>query len=253
MAELSGLTSVVGIAGDVRDASHREALAAAARGLGRLDLLVNNASTLGASPLPALDAIDLDVLREIFEVNVVAPLALTQELLPLLVASHGTIVNVTSDAAVEAYEGGAATASSKAAFEHVSASSRRAARRPRARRRSRRHAHRDAPGRVPRRGHLRPPVAGGDRARLLALIEGDQPSGRYEVSGAGVMTAVMDAVGARSSPLDPVARSARAARGARRAGRDDVRLLVSNGDTDVVHATFADLPHAPASAATSSS
>src|SRR5207302_3051871 len=79
---------------------------------------VNNASTLGASPLPALAAIDLDVLRRVYEVNVVAPLALTQRLLPLL--EGGTIVNVTSDAAVEAYAGWGGYGSSKAAFEQLS-------------------------------------------------------------------------------------------------------------------------------------
>lgn len=119
--ELSDLTAVVGIAGDVRDAWHRQALSAAARGLGRVALLVNNASTLGASPLPALGAMDLEVLREVFEVNVVAPLALAQELMPQLVESHGSIVNITSDAAVEAYEGWGGYGSSKAALEHLSA------------------------------------------------------------------------------------------------------------------------------------
>src|SRR5690242_7188270 len=96
---------VVAIPGDVADPTHRAQLVAAVESLGRLDLLVNNASTLGASPLPALDAIDLDLFRNIYEVNVVAPLALTQALLPALSASHGTVLNVTSDAAVEAYEG----------------------------------------------------------------------------------------------------------------------------------------------------
>src|SRR5262245_20428020 len=92
---------VIAIRGDVADPDHRAQLVAAVESLGRLDLLVNNASTLGASPLPALDTIDLDLFRNIYEVNVVAPLALTQSLLPTLAASHGTVVNVTSDAAVE--------------------------------------------------------------------------------------------------------------------------------------------------------
>src|SRR6185295_7240094 len=85
------------------------------------DLLVNNASTLGASPLPALDTIDLALFRRIYEVNVVAPLALTQQLLPVLAASHGTVVNITSDAAVEPYVGWGGYGSSKAALEQVSA------------------------------------------------------------------------------------------------------------------------------------
>jgi NADP-dependent 3-hydroxy acid dehydrogenase YdfG len=118
---LADRTTVVAIPGDVSDAAHRTQLVDAVAEIGRLDLLVNNASTLGASPLPTLDVIDLEVLRNIYEVNVVAPLALTQQLLPTLVASHGTIVNVTSDAAVEAYEGWGGYGSSKAAFEQVSA------------------------------------------------------------------------------------------------------------------------------------
>jgi NAD(P)-dependent dehydrogenase (short-subunit alcohol dehydrogenase family) len=120
-AELATRTQVVAIAGDVSNPSHRDELVAAVHDLGRIDLLVNNASTLGASPLPALDAIDLEVLRNVYEVNVVAPLALTQQLLPALAASNGTIVNVTSDAAVEAYEGWGGYGSSKAALEHLSA------------------------------------------------------------------------------------------------------------------------------------
>jgi NAD(P)-dependent dehydrogenase (short-subunit alcohol dehydrogenase family) len=120
-AELSGRTRVIAIAGDVIDPDHRDRLVAAVHELGRLDLLVNNASTLGASPLPSLASIDLDVFRRIYEVNVVAPLALTQALLDPLVASHGTILNITSDAAVEAYPEWGGYGSSKAAFEHLSA------------------------------------------------------------------------------------------------------------------------------------
>ncbi len=112
---------VIAIPGDVADPTHRAQLVTAVESFGRLDLLVNNASTLGASPLPALDAIDLDLFRQIYEVNVVAPLALTQALLPWLGASKGTVVNVTSDAAVEAYEGWGGYGSSKAALEQVSA------------------------------------------------------------------------------------------------------------------------------------
>ena len=83
---------------------------------------MNNASTLGASPLPALASIDLDVLRRTFEVNVVAPLALTAAAArPRSSATRGTIVNVTSDAAVEAYRDWGGYGSSKAALEHLSA------------------------------------------------------------------------------------------------------------------------------------
>jgi NAD(P)-dependent dehydrogenase (short-subunit alcohol dehydrogenase family) len=114
-------TEVVPVGGDVADPVHRAELVAAVQRFGRLDVLVNNASTLGASPLPPLDSIDLDVLRTTYEVNVVAPLALIQAVLPLLAASKGTVVNITSDAAVEAYEGWGGYGSSKAALEHLSA------------------------------------------------------------------------------------------------------------------------------------
>ncbi len=120
-AELAARTRVVAIPGDVADPAHRARLVAAVHDLGRLDLLVNNASTLGATPLPALDAIDLDVLRRTFEVNAVAPLALIQALLDPLRDAHGTVLDITSDAAVEAYPGWGGYGSSKAAFEQLSA------------------------------------------------------------------------------------------------------------------------------------
>jgi NAD(P)-dependent dehydrogenase (short-subunit alcohol dehydrogenase family) len=119
VAHLDTLTTIVGLAGDVTDASHRAALVETARSLGRLRLLVNNASTLGASPLPRLDSVPLDIVRRTYEVNVVAPFALTQACLPLL-EPGGTVVNITSDAAVEAYEGWGVYGSSKAALEHLS-------------------------------------------------------------------------------------------------------------------------------------
>ncbi len=120
-ADLATRTRVIAIAGDVTDPHHREQLAAAVHALGRLDLLVNNASTLGASPLPSLESIELDVFRRIYEVNVIAPLALTQWLLPELAQAHGTILNVTSDAGIEAYPEWGGYGSSKAALEHLSA------------------------------------------------------------------------------------------------------------------------------------
>jgi NAD(P)-dependent dehydrogenase (short-subunit alcohol dehydrogenase family) len=112
--------SAVAVPGDITDPAHRDDLIAAAWNIGGLDLLVNNAGILGPSPQPALAAYPLDVLREVYEVNVVAPLALAQLALPRLRASRGAIVNVTSDAAVEAYEGWGGYGSAKAAVEQLS-------------------------------------------------------------------------------------------------------------------------------------
>jgi NAD(P)-dependent dehydrogenase (short-subunit alcohol dehydrogenase family) len=119
VASLSGRTHVVGVAGDVTDPEHRRALARAAAELGPVHVVVNNASTLGASPLPSLSVISTDVLRAVFDVNVIAPIALVQALDPTLV-DGATIVNITSDAAVEAYEGWGGYGASKAALEHAS-------------------------------------------------------------------------------------------------------------------------------------
>jgi NAD(P)-dependent dehydrogenase (short-subunit alcohol dehydrogenase family) len=107
------------IAGDITDPAHRAALVAAADELGGLDLLVNNAGVLGPSPLPALADFPLDRLREVFEVNVLAQLALTQQALPTLVARAGAVVFVTSDAAVEPYPGWGGYGSAKAALEQI--------------------------------------------------------------------------------------------------------------------------------------
>ncbi len=96
------------------------ALVAAATGLGGLDLLVNNASTLGPTPMPALADYPLEELEAVYRTNVVAPLALVQQALPALLTAHGAVVNVTSDAAVEGYEGWGGYGSSKAALEQVS-------------------------------------------------------------------------------------------------------------------------------------
>jgi len=116
-AELAPRTKVVAIAGDIADADHRADVVAAAERLGGLDLLVNNASVLGPSPQPSIAEYPLDVLRDVYEINVVAPLALAQLALPSLRARHGTVVNITSDAAVEPYEGWGGYGSSKAALE----------------------------------------------------------------------------------------------------------------------------------------
>jgi NAD(P)-dependent dehydrogenase (short-subunit alcohol dehydrogenase family) len=112
--------TVTAIPGDVTDPEHRAALLRAAQAAGRLDLLVNNAATLGASPLPALADYPASELRAAFEVNVIAPIALTQLLLPLLRASGGAVLNITSDAAVEAYAGWGGYGAAKAALEQAS-------------------------------------------------------------------------------------------------------------------------------------
>jgi NAD(P)-dependent dehydrogenase (short-subunit alcohol dehydrogenase family) len=111
---------LVAIAGDVTDAAHRRALVDAAHALGGLDVLVNNAGVLGPSPLPQLTRFPLDELRNVIEVNVVAPLALVQEAAPLLrAAPGGRVVMITSDAAVEAYPGWGGYGAAKAAVDQL--------------------------------------------------------------------------------------------------------------------------------------
>jgi NAD(P)-dependent dehydrogenase (short-subunit alcohol dehydrogenase family) len=117
--ELSRLTTVRAVAGDVVDPGHRRDLLDTMAGLGRLDLLVNNASVLGPSPQPGLANYPLDVLEDVYRVNTVAPLALIQMALPYLETAQGRIVNITSDAAVEPYEGWGGYGSSKAALEQL--------------------------------------------------------------------------------------------------------------------------------------
>ncbi len=120
-AELASTTEVVALAGDIADSGHRAALVAAATAAGGLDLLVNNASFLGPSPQPRLADYPLDVFETVYRVNVTAPLALIQLGLPLLTQSpQGRVLNVTSDAGVEGYEGWGGYGSSKAALEQLS-------------------------------------------------------------------------------------------------------------------------------------
>ncbi|MGZ0149795.1 SDR family NAD(P)-dependent oxidoreductase [Kribbella sp. WER1] len=116
---LAARTDVVPLAGDVTDPEHRADLLDAITELGRLDLLVNNASYLGPSPLQALAAADLDELRRVYEVDVLAPLALTQLLLPALTTASGVLINISSDAAVEPYETWGGYGSAKAALDHA--------------------------------------------------------------------------------------------------------------------------------------
>lgn len=116
-ASLGG--EVVAIPGDITDPGHREKLILAAVGGGGLDLLVNNASMLGPSPQPNLDTYPVDVLREVYETNVIAPLSLIQSALPLLRHRRGTVINISSDAAHEAYPGWGGYGSSKAALDQL--------------------------------------------------------------------------------------------------------------------------------------
>jgi NAD(P)-dependent dehydrogenase (short-subunit alcohol dehydrogenase family) len=109
------------LVGDVTDPEHREAVVAAVRGHGRLDLLLNNASALGPSPLPRLADLAPSELARVLQANVVAPHALTRLLLPALRASQGVLVDVSSDAAVEAYEGWGGYGASKAALDQLAA------------------------------------------------------------------------------------------------------------------------------------
>ncbi|WP_052666047.1 SDR family NAD(P)-dependent oxidoreductase [Nitriliruptor alkaliphilus] len=116
---LGAVTDVTAIAGDVADPAHRAAVAAAVPD--RLELLVHNASALGPSPLPPLAMLDPAEFGSILRTNVVAPLALTQELLPALRAAEGTVLAISSDAAVEPYPGWGGYGASKAALDQLTA------------------------------------------------------------------------------------------------------------------------------------
>jgi NAD(P)-dependent dehydrogenase (short-subunit alcohol dehydrogenase family) len=112
--------SVLALPGDVADPTHRRHLVGAARQLGRLDLLINNASELGLSPLPPLADYPLEALERVFQVNLLAPLGLVQAARPLLRESRGLVVNISSDAAVGGYAGWGGYGASKAALDLVS-------------------------------------------------------------------------------------------------------------------------------------
>jgi NAD(P)-dependent dehydrogenase (short-subunit alcohol dehydrogenase family) len=176
-AAAAELPDVVTVPGDVSDPSHRRALVEAAGA--RIDLLVNNASSLGPSPQPALADYPLDVLEAVYRVNVIAPLALIQLALPRF-SEDARIVNVTSDAAVEPYERWGGYGSSKAALEQLTAIL--AAEHPA------RRVYAVDPGDMNTRMHQEAfpgedisdrPAAAERVPGLLALIEGDLPSGRY--------------------------------------------------------------------------
>jgi NAD(P)-dependent dehydrogenase (short-subunit alcohol dehydrogenase family) len=175
--ELGQITEVVALPGDVSDDWHRGALLDAAGE--EIDLLVNNASLLGPSPQPALGLYPLEALERVYQVNVLAPLALTQLVLPRM-PDQGTIINVSSDAAVEPYAGWGGYGSSKAALDQLTAIF--AEEHPALR------IYSVDPGDMRTRMHQeafpgedisdRPPPEASVPG-LLALIEGDLPSGRY--------------------------------------------------------------------------
>jgi NAD(P)-dependent dehydrogenase (short-subunit alcohol dehydrogenase family) len=181
--ELSHLAEVIAVAGDVADEAHRTALVEAARSFGRLDALVNNASLLGPSPQPDLATYPLDVLQDVYAANVFGPLRLIQLALPLLAEHRGRVLNVTSDAGVEGYEGWGGYGSSKAALEQLSNVL--AAEHPELR------VYWVDPGDMNTRMHQeaypgedisdRPPPEASVPG-MLRLLEGDLPSGRYRKS-----------------------------------------------------------------------
>lgn len=118
--ELGGSSRVIALAGDIADAGHRAGLARAVHDEGGVDAVINNASSLGPSPLPSLFEYPLDALEDVYRVNVVAQLGVLQAVRDDL-KPGARIVNVTSDAAVEPYEGWGGYGSSKAALEQISA------------------------------------------------------------------------------------------------------------------------------------
>ncbi|MEU4117979.1 SDR family NAD(P)-dependent oxidoreductase [Kitasatospora sp. NPDC028055] len=126
-AELSALTKVVALPGSIVDDDHRAHLATAADRLGGASLLINNAGSLngaaapGGEPLPRLADFPLPDLLELFEVNALAPIALTQLVLPQLRDHAGALLNISSDAAVEPYLGWGGYGASKAALDQATA------------------------------------------------------------------------------------------------------------------------------------
>ena len=119
VATFARQTDVTCIPGDVADPAHRRELAQAAAAAGGLDAVVNNAGTLGVSPLPPLLDYPLDALLEVFRVNVVAQLGVLQAVRSAL-KPGAVVVNISSDAGVEAYEGWGGYGASKAALEQLS-------------------------------------------------------------------------------------------------------------------------------------
>jgi NAD(P)-dependent dehydrogenase (short-subunit alcohol dehydrogenase family) len=191
--ELAVRTHVAAIAGDVTDSAHRHALTVLARGHAGLDGVINNAGALGPSPQPPLLDYPLDVLSGVFETNVVAPLAVLQALRTEL-KSGARVINVTSDAAINAYPGWGGYGSSKAALEQLSAVL--AAENPSIR------VYWVDPGDLRTDMHQAafPGEDISDRPlpevrvpAFITLLEGDLPSGRYVAAALGPAVAAIEA------------------------------------------------------------
>src|SRR5919197_1368489 len=202
--ELAQRADVIALAGDVADARHRAALVDAAGG--RIDALVNNASVLGPSPQPALADYPIAVLEDVLRVNALAPLALVQAALPAL-PDGARVVNVTSDAAFEAYEGWGGYGSSKAALEQLTR------------------------------------ILAVERAqlRVYAFDPGDMNTALHQEAFPG------EDISDRPPPEDSVPALLELLEGdttpeERGLARDDVRMLVARGDGRLVHARARDLP-----------
>jgi NAD(P)-dependent dehydrogenase (short-subunit alcohol dehydrogenase family) len=175
--ELAASIEVAALPGDIADEAHRRELVAAAGE--SIDLVVNNASLLGPSPLPPVAELAPADLEEILRANVIGPLGLIRLALPHI-PEGGRILNVTSDAAVEPYEGWGGYGASKAALDQLTRIL--AAERPDLR------VYAVDPGDMRTRMHQdafpgddisdRPPPEDSVPG-LLALIEGELPSGRY--------------------------------------------------------------------------
>ena len=187
--ELARHTHVAAIAGDVTDAVHRGAMAVLARGHGGLDAIVNNAGALGPTPLPPLMDFPLDAFREVLEANVVAPLGMIQAVRDTL-KPGARVVSITSDAAVNAYPGWGGYGASKAALEQVTAVL--AVENPTLR------VYWVDPGDLRTDMHQAafPGEDISDRPlpevrvpALIALLEGDLPSGRYTAASLGTAIA----------------------------------------------------------------
>ncbi|MGH9085749.1 MAG: SDR family NAD(P)-dependent oxidoreductase [Acidimicrobiales bacterium] len=184
-AHLATRTDVIAVAGDITDEAHRADLAAAAGSLGGIDVVVLNAGTLGPSPLPPLARMALGDLRTTLETNLVAQLGVVQAMLPRL-RSGATIVAMTSDAAIEPYEGWGAYAAAKAGFEQLAAVL--GAERPDLRvlrvdpGDMRTQMHQDA---FPGEDISDRPLPEDSVPGLRRLIEGELPSGRYRVAELG--------------------------------------------------------------------